>query len=71
VGSRNLETLLNEREVAGIAGLSVHTIRRRRLLRQPPVFLKLSSSVRYRPEDVAAWLNSCPTGGARQEGDRR
>jgi predicted DNA-binding transcriptional regulator AlpA len=64
--NNTLESLLNEREVARITGLSVATIRRRRLFKMPPKYLKISSAVRYRPEDIAAWLESCPTGGGHQ-----
>jgi predicted DNA-binding transcriptional regulator AlpA len=59
----NLEALLNERDVSRITGLSVASIRRWRLLRQGPRYLKISSAVRYRAEDVQAWLESRPTGG--------
>ena len=58
IASSTLEALFNEREVARLTGLSVGTMRRRRLLRQPPPFLKLGSSVKYRPTDVAAWIES-------------
>jgi predicted DNA-binding transcriptional regulator AlpA len=54
---------LNEREVAGILAVSVASIRRWRLLNQGPKFLKIGASVRYRPEDVDAWLDSRPSGG--------
>lgn len=47
-----LETLLTEHQVAELLKVSVATIRRRRLLRQPPDYLKLGASVRYRPEAV-------------------
>jgi predicted DNA-binding transcriptional regulator AlpA len=57
------ETLLNEHDVARITGMSVASVRRWRLLRQGPKFLKIGSAVRYRSEDIAAWLNSRPTGG--------
>jgi predicted DNA-binding transcriptional regulator AlpA len=58
--------LLNEHDVARITGLSVATIRRWRLLRQGPRFIKVSgSAVRYRPEDVKAYLDTRPTGGGR------
>lgn len=49
--------LLNEFEVAEQLGLSVATMRRWRLLRQGPKWLKLNSAVRYRPEDVLAYLS--------------
>jgi predicted DNA-binding transcriptional regulator AlpA len=58
VVSPELETLLNEYEVARLTGLSVASIRRRRLLRQPPQFLKLGASVRYRPSAIRDWLES-------------
>jgi predicted DNA-binding transcriptional regulator AlpA len=57
------ESLLNEFEVARMTGLSVASVRRWRLLRQGPRYLKIGAAVRYRPEDVAAWLERCPTGG--------
>jgi predicted DNA-binding transcriptional regulator AlpA len=58
-----LDALLNEQDVAGITGMSVASVRRWRLLRQGPKYIKLGSAVRYRPEDIYAWLQSRPTGG--------
>ena len=58
-----IETLLNEHDVARITGLSVASVRRWRLLRQGPKYLKIGSAVRYKPEDISAWLASRPTGG--------
>ena len=62
-----LGTLLNEYDVARITGLSVASVRRWRLLRQGPKYLKLSGrrggAVRYKPEDLASWLESRPFGG--------
>jgi predicted DNA-binding transcriptional regulator AlpA len=55
--------LLNEHELARITNMSVATVRRWRLFKQGPRFIKIFSAVRYRPEDVAAWLNARPTGG--------
>ncbi len=55
--------LLTEAEVARITHLSIASIRRWRLLRQGPKFLKLGAAVRYKPEDVSAWLESRPSGG--------
>lgn len=57
------ETLLNEHDVARMTGMSVATVRRWRLFAQGPRYMKIGSAVRYRPEDVRAWLNSRPTGG--------
>lgn len=55
--------LLKENDVARITGLSVASVRRWRFFRQGPKYLKIGSSVRYRPEDLAAWLSARPTGG--------
>jgi predicted DNA-binding transcriptional regulator AlpA len=66
-----IETLLNEHDVARITGLSVASVRRWRLLRQGPKYLKLGSAVRYRREDVSAWLESRPTGGEQHQSEAR
>jgi predicted DNA-binding transcriptional regulator AlpA len=52
--------LLNEHEVAAYVNLSVASVRRWRLFRKGPTFLKIGSAVRYKRGDVEAWLNSCP-----------
>jgi predicted DNA-binding transcriptional regulator AlpA len=49
--------LLKEQEVANTCGISVLTLRKWRSLRRGPRFLKIGSLVRYRPEDVAAWID--------------
>ena len=41
-----LETLLNEHDVARITGLSVASVRRWRLLRQGPKYIKIGAAVR-------------------------
>jgi predicted DNA-binding transcriptional regulator AlpA len=64
----SIESLLNEYEVARITGLSVASVRRWRLLRQGPRYLKIGAAVRYKPEDISAWLESRPTGGGQQAG---
>jgi predicted DNA-binding transcriptional regulator AlpA len=63
----SIENLLNEHDVARITGLSVASVRRWRLLRQGPRYLKLGSAVRYKAEDVSAWLDSRPAGGERTD----
>ena len=65
-----LESLLNEHDVARITGLSVASVRRWRLLRQGPKYLKIGAAVRYKPEDITAWLESRPTGGEHSAGHR-
>jgi predicted DNA-binding transcriptional regulator AlpA len=62
----NVGALVSEHEVARVTGMSVQTVRRWRLFRQGPKYLKLGAAVRYRPEDIAAWLESCPTGGGQR-----
>ena len=63
--ANTLEALLTEHDVARITGLSVASVRRWRLLRVGPKYIKIGAAVRYRSEDVAAWLESRPTGGGR------
>lgn len=53
-----LETLLTEHQVAALLKVSVATIRRRRLFRQPPDFVKIGASVRYRPEAIQRLIES-------------
>ena len=48
--------LLNEYDVADTFRLSVATMRHWRLTGKGPKWLKLGSAVRYRPEDVQAYL---------------
>lgn len=66
-----INNLLNEHDVARITGLSVASVRRWRLLRQGPKYLKIGSAVRYRAEDIASWLGSRPTGGEQNLPERR
>jgi predicted DNA-binding transcriptional regulator AlpA len=66
-----LEALLNEHDVAHLTGLSLASVRRWRLLRQGPKYLKLGAAVRYKTEDISAWLESRPSGGGHQEEAQR
>jgi predicted DNA-binding transcriptional regulator AlpA len=66
--SNTLEELLTEHDVARVTGLSVASVRRWRLLRQGPKYLKIGAAVRYKPEDISAWLESRPTGGGHVAG---
>jgi predicted DNA-binding transcriptional regulator AlpA len=54
----SLPSLIDEKTLAKSTGLSIATIRRRRLLRKPPQWIKLGSRVLYRPDDVRAWINA-------------
>jgi len=55
--------LLNEHEVAEMLDVSVATVRRWRLFKKGPRYLKLGALCKYRIEDVSAWLESRPSGG--------
>jgi predicted DNA-binding transcriptional regulator AlpA len=69
--NNTLKALLNERDVARITGLSVASVRRWRLLRRGPKYLKIGSAVRYKSEDISAWLESRPTGGGQPQSEAR
>jgi predicted DNA-binding transcriptional regulator AlpA len=56
--NNSLETLLTEHQVAELLKVSVATIRRRRLFRQPPDFVKIGASVRYRREAIRRLIES-------------
>jgi excisionase family DNA binding protein len=61
-----MSNLMTEEEVSKRLSVSLASLRRWRLLRKGPVFVKVGSLVRYRPEDLDAWLASLPTGGSVQ-----
>ena len=63
--NNSIETLLNEHDVSRITGLSVASVRRWRLFKQGPKYLKIGAAVRYRIEDIRSWLDSRPAGGGR------
>jgi predicted DNA-binding transcriptional regulator AlpA len=50
--------LCAEREAAQRLGLSVATLRRRRLRRQPPVWVKIGSRVLYRKRDLESFVEA-------------
>lgn len=58
------EVLLKENEIAARLQVSIGTIRRWRILRTGPRFIRVSkSAIRYRPADLKAYLDSRPSGG--------
>ena len=61
--TKQLEALLNEHDIARITGLSVASVRRWRLIHQGPAYKKIGAAVRYKADDVSAWIESMPTGG--------
>ena len=55
--------LMTEHEVSKRLNVSLGSLRRWRLTKRGPAFLKVGSLVRYAAEDLEAWLASLPTGG--------
>jgi hypothetical protein len=55
-GSLELEPLLDEHQYSAITGRSVASARRDRLRRAGCPYVKLGSSVKYRPSDVRAYI---------------
>jgi len=56
--------LFTEHDVADRLDLSLASLRRWRLEKRGPRFIKVGSLVRYRPEDLEEWLLAQPTGGS-------
>jgi hypothetical protein len=63
----NNPNLLNEREAAGVIACSVALLRKWRLFDEGPAYCKIGRLVRYRQEDLNAFLeaNRVETGGGR------
>ena len=49
-------SLLDERQVASALSLSVASVRRWRLLRQGPPYVKIGSAVRYERRELLEWV---------------
>jgi excisionase family DNA binding protein len=62
--SATAPTFMTEGEVAKRLNVSVASLRRWRLLKKGPAFVKIGALVRYRPEDLDSWLASLPKGGS-------
>jgi predicted DNA-binding transcriptional regulator AlpA len=54
-----LPNLLNQKELAAYLGKSIAWCERSRWEGSGPKFVKLGRNVRYRADDVAAWIESC------------
>ena len=52
------QRLLNEHEVADSCSISVLTLRKWRSQKRGPQYVKIGALVRYRPEDVDAWIGA-------------
>ena len=55
--------LLTEMDVAQKLHVSLACLRRWRLEKRGPPFVKIGQLVRYRPDELENWLRSLPTGG--------
>ena len=66
-----MQDLLTEQEVSRQLHVSLAALRRWRLERRGPQFIKVGSLVRYRPEELEQWLAAQPVGGASEEGRLR
>ena len=55
--------LLTELEVSHVLRVSLATLRKWRVEKRAPRFIKIGSLVRYQLEDLREWLSSLPTGG--------
>ncbi len=58
-----MQSFLTEQEVSKRLNVSIATLRRWRLEKRGPTFVKVGSLVRYRPEDLDAWVAALPAGG--------
>ena len=56
--SQPVSGLMNENEVASLLGITVATLRKRRLFQRPPAYLKIGRSVRYARADVEQFVAS-------------
>lgn len=57
------EPLLTQNDVAAMLKVSKQTLFRWRNLEQGPPFIQVEGSIRYRREDVQAWLDKRTLGG--------
>ena len=58
-----LETLLNEKELSHLLGVSIGTLRFWRTIGRGPRYRKVGQLVRYAPSAVQEWLSRRPSGG--------
>jgi predicted DNA-binding transcriptional regulator AlpA len=53
-----MESLLNQKQVARVLGVSVRTLERHRVAGTGPRWARLGRLVRYRQSDLTAWVDS-------------
>jgi hypothetical protein len=57
---------LTEADVAERLQVSLASVRRWRLEKRGPTFVKVGAPVRYRPEDLESWVTALPASGDQQ-----
>lgn len=62
-GTTAMTALLTETEVSHVLRVSLATLRKWRVDKRGPRFIKIGPLVRYQLEDLREWLSSLPTGG--------
>lgn len=67
MSDKQLETLLEEKELADRLQVSLGTLRGWRAEGKGPRFHRIGQLIRYAPSDVKAWLLSRQAGGAMAE----
>jgi predicted DNA-binding transcriptional regulator AlpA len=58
------QILLTETDLSRQLRVSLAALRKWRVMRRGPQFVKIGSLVRYRQHDVDVWLGSLPVGGS-------
>ena len=58
-----LPRLMDQRDLARYLGKSTAWCERARWAGEGPRYIKLGRNVRYRADDVLAWIEGCATGG--------
>ncbi len=70
-GLHSTSRALTEREVAGLLGLSVATLRAWRHRGQGPRFLRLGRAVRYLPADLETFVRASVVDGSEERSRNR
>jgi predicted DNA-binding transcriptional regulator AlpA len=59
-----LDSLQTDHQVARLFGLSVRTVQNWRFVNRGPKYIKIGRTVRYRQEDISAFLATMPSKGS-------
>jgi predicted DNA-binding transcriptional regulator AlpA len=62
-----MQTLLTQREAAQALRLSERTLERSRVTGQGPRFIRCGRSIRYRADDLIAWIDARVIGSTSEE----